>query len=154
MKKNYSDPLSIYIACSLSEGYRDSAIELAEKLRKYKYNVYLPLEHTIENAWDWPNNEWALQVFRNDMNAINDADVVVVLSWGRRDTTAGTAWEQGYAYGIGKKILFVEMNNEVQSLMCANGRYATVKGIEEAVNYPYGDMWRLQSQHRTRTEQT
>lgn len=146
--------LKIYIAGSVAPEFRTSVNELTNRLRENGYDVYAPLEHTVENAWDWPNDEWGLQIFRMDVEAINQCDIVVVLSWGRRMTTAGTSWEQGYAYGIGKKILFVEMNNEEQSLMCANGRYATVKGIDNAVSYPFYDMQTQTSQFRTNTPQT
>jgi nucleoside 2-deoxyribosyltransferase len=146
--------LKIYIAGSVAPEFRTSVNELTNRLRENGYDVYAPLEHTVENAWDWPNNEWGLQIFRMDVEAINQCDIMVVLSWGRRMTTAGTSWEQGYAYGIGKKILFVEMNNEEQSLMCANGRYATVKGIDNAVSYPFYDMQTQTSQFRTNTPQT
>lgn len=146
--------LKIYIAGSVAPEFRMSVNELTNRLRENGYDVYAPLEHTVENAWDWPNDEWGLQIFRMDVEAINHCDIMVVLSWGRRMTTAGTSWEQGYAYGIGKKILFVEMNNEEQSLMCANGRYATVKGIDNAVSYPFYDMQTQTSQFRTNTPQT
>ena len=146
--------LKIYIAGSVAPEFRTSVNELTNRLRESGYDVYAPLEHTVENAWDWPNDEWGLQIFRMDVEAINRCDIMVVLSWGRRMTTAGTSWEQGYAYGIGKKILFVEMNNEEQSLMCANGRYATVKGIDNAVSYPFYDMQTQTSQFRTNTPQT
>lgn len=146
--------LKIYIAGSVAPEFRMSVNELTNRLRENGYDVYAPLEHTVENAWDWPNDEWGLQIFRMDVEAINQCDIMVVLSWGRRMTTAGTSWEQGYAYGIGKKILFVEMNNEEQSLMCANGRYATVKGIDNAVSYPFYDMQTQTSQFRTNTPQT
>lgn len=146
--------LKIYIAGSISREFRSSVNELTEGIRRRGFEVYAPLEHTIENAWDWPNNEWALQVFRMDVEAINKCDIVVVLSWGRHTTTAGTSWEQGYAYGIGKKILFVEMNDEEQSLMCANGRYATVRGVDAAINYPFYNMQTQASQLRTNTPQT
>ena len=146
--------LKIYIAGSVASEYRSAVNEMTNRLREAGYNVYAPLEHSIENAWSWPNDEWGLQVFRMDVEAINACDIVVVLSWGRRMTTAGTSWEHGYAYGIGKKILFVEMNDEEQSLMCANGRYATVRGINEAVNYPFYNMQTQSSQFRTNTPQT
>lgn len=146
--------LKIYIAGSVAPEFRASVNELTHRLRENGYDVYAPLEHTVENAWDWPNDEWSLQIFRMDVEAINQCDIMVVLSWGRRMTTAGTSWEQGYAYGAGKKILFVEMNNEEQSLMCANGRYATVKGIDNAVGYPFLDMYENNSQFRTNTPQT
>ena len=88
-------------------------------------------------------------VFRNDVNAIQSADFVLVLSWGRLDTSAGTTWEQGYAYGIGKKVILVEMNNDIQSLMVANGRFATIRGIDGITSYNFENPQPL----RTNTEQ-
>ena len=117
----------VYIATPMSPERREPAIKLAEELRKVGIEVYAPWEHPIEHAWDWPNDEWGLMVFENDITGIRNADWVVVLSWGRLGTTQGTAWEQGFAFGIGKKVLFVEMDDTIQSLMAANGRYATLK---------------------------
>jgi nucleoside 2-deoxyribosyltransferase len=88
-------------------------------------------------------------VFRNDVQAIQTADFVIVLTWGRLDTSSGTTWEQGYAYGIDKKIILVEMNDSVQSLMVANGRFATVKGLEGLAVYDFENPKPL----RTNTEQ-
>ena len=98
--------MKIYVAASLSEDKRPIMYKTVNVLRERGYDVYAPIEHVIENAWDWPNSEWGLQVFRNDVNAIQSADFVLVLSWGRLDTSAGTTWEQGYAYGIGKKVIW------------------------------------------------
>ena len=141
--------MKIYVAASLSEDRRPFMYKAVKVLRERGYDVYAPIEHIIENAWDWPNNEWALQVFRNDVNAIQGADFVVVLSWGRLDTSAGTTWEQGYAYGIGKKVILVEMNNDIQSLMVANGRFATIRGIDDIASYNFENPQPL----RTITEQ-
>ena len=142
-------PLRLYVAASLSEDKRPFMYDAVEKLRKLGHNVYAPVEHVVENAWDWPNNEWGLQVFRNDVNAIKDADFVIVLTWGRLDTSSGTTWEQGFAYGIGKKVILAEMDDSVQSLMVANGRFATVKGIDGLCSYDFNDPKPL----RTETEQ-
>lgn len=148
--------MKVYIATPLDTDKRISAIELAQNLRVHGIDVYAPWEHEIEHAWDYPNNEWGLMVFDEDVNAIKNADWVVVLSWGRTETTAGTAWEQGFAYGIGKRVLLVEMNDSIQSLMMANGRYATIPGITNAAQYlidilehPYEEIRKL----RTHTEQ-
>lgn len=127
----------VYIATPMSPERREPAIKLAEELRKVGIEVYAPWEHPIEHAWDWPNDEWGLMVFENDIAGIRNAHCVVVLSWGRLGTTQGTAWEQGFAFGIGKKVLFVEMDDSIQSLMAANGRYATLKwdGTDPVVKY-------------------
>lgn len=142
-------PLRLYVAASLSDDKRQYMHEAVEKLRALGHNVYAPIEHVVENAWDWPNTEWGLQVFRNDVNAIKDSDFVIVLTWGRLDTSSGTTWEQGFAYGVGKKVILVEMDDSVQSLMVANGRFATVKGIDGLCGYDFNDPKPL----RTETEQ-
>ena len=141
--------MKIYVAASLSEDKRPIMYKTVNVLRERGYDVYAPIEHVIENAWDWPNSEWGLQVFRNDVNAIQSADFVLVLSWGRLDTSAGTTWEQGYAYGIGEKVILVEMNNDIQSLMVANGRFATIRGIDGITSYNFENPQPL----RTNTEQ-
>ena len=108
------------------------------------------MEHKIENAWDLPNFEWGRQVFNADIQAINQADTVIVLSYGRI-ASAGTSWEAGYAYGIGKRVLIVEMPGvELMSLMVANGRYATIKGLDGLDNYDFITMPEL---HDNITEQ-
>ena len=142
-------PLRLYVAASLSDDKRPFMYNTVERLRELGHNVYAPIEHVVENAWDWPNTEWGLQVFRNDVNAIKDADFVIALTWGRLDTSSGTTWEQGFAYGIGKKVILVEMDGNVQSLMVANGRFATVKGIDGLCSYDFNDPKPL----RTETEQ-
>ena len=80
----------------------------------------------IPRAWDYPNQEWGLMVFTADLQHLQECDIVVVLSYGRIGT-AGTAWEQGFAYAKCKKILVVEMTNHIQSLMVINGANAVIK---------------------------
>ena len=130
-----------YIASPFfKEENRKNVIFATELLRKMGHPVYLPLEHKILNAWDYPNYEWGKIVFENDINAINDSDIVVVLSYGR-ESTAGTNWEAGYAYGIGKPVIVVEMPGvTLMSLMLANGRVATLKGIKELKEYDFNTM--------------
>lgn len=127
-----------YIASPFfQEEHRSRALEATELLRKKGHEVYLPLEHKIVNAWDYPNHEWGKMVFDNDIEAINNSDCVVILSYGRK-STAGTNWEAGYAYGIKKKVIVVEMPEvELMSLMVANGRTATLKSVEELSNYDF-----------------
>lgn len=111
--------------------------EALEKLRGNGHEVYGPVEHTIENAWNYSNQDWGQIVFEEDIRAINTADCIVAISYGRTKTTAGTNWEIGYAYGTGKKVVVVEMNEEPQSLMVSNGSHATVKGMEGLMNYDF-----------------
>ena len=140
--------MKIYLATPLSLDKREDMERAARILYTSGHDVYRPVDLKIPNAWDYPNNEWGLMVFQSDINAINNADIVVMLSYGRM-STAGANWEAGYAFGIGKKVIIVEMTNEIMSLMVANGRYATVKGLEELRNYD----WDKMPKTRTDTEQ-
>lgn len=86
------------------------------------HSVYVPQEHSIPNAWDLSNQDWAKQVFCADIEAIEDCDVVMVLNFGMY-SDSGTAWEAGYAMGLGKMVVQVLCSDEntVYSLMMFNG---------------------------------
>lgn len=116
---------------------RAAAVKASEILRSKGIDTYLPLEHKIENAWDYPNHEWGRLVFEADIKAINEADTVVVLSYGRM-ASAGTSFEAGYAFASGKRVIVVEMPGvQLMSLMIANGRHATVKGLDGLAGYDF-----------------
>ena len=122
---------------------RENAIKAAEIMRAKGIETYLPLEHKIKDAWDLPNYQWGEEVFKADIRAINRADTVIVLSYGRI-ASAGTSWEAGYAYGIGKRVIIVEMPGvNLMSLMIANGRYATIHGLEGLKDYDFVRMPRI-----------
>lgn len=111
----------IYLAAPFFNEKERSAVErLATELRGL-YKVYVPMEHTIEDAWNLSNNEWGKRVFDEDIRAIDNSKMVVVLDWGHYGDT-GTAWECGYAYGKGKNVHRFRMNQEsVYSLMMEFG---------------------------------
>lgn len=129
--------------------------ENCEKLREiliHKFDensVYAPWTLKFPNDWDYLNKEWGLMVFAADIAALETADIVISLNYGRLDPTAGTCWECGYAFAKGKKIIMVEMSNEPMSLMCSNGCYARVKGLDGLENYDFDMM----PPARTNTEQ-
>ena len=132
--------MKIYLASSLSNENRHHMYEALKKLRESGHDVYGPVEHAIENAWDYSNKDWGRLVFEEDVRAINEADCIVAISYGRSKTTAGSSWEIGYAYGTGKKVVVVEMNEEPQSLMVSNGSWATVKGMDGLMEYDFDEM--------------
>jgi nucleoside 2-deoxyribosyltransferase len=138
----------LYLAASLDNDKRENIKRAKEILANKGFDVYVPMEHTLEHSWDWLNNEWGLQVFRNDVEAIKASRIVVVLNYGRSETTSGTTLEQGLAYAFGKLVILVEMTDNVQSLMVANARYATVKGLEGLESYDFEKL----PKSRTNTE--
>lgn len=141
----------VYLAAPFgtAESEKRQNVETAAKiLRDAGFDVFTPWTYMIPHAWDYPNDEWGLMVFTNDLHAIDNAEIVVMLSYGR-ESSAGTNWEAGYAFGTGKIVIVVEMTDEVMSVMVANGRYATVKGLDGLKEYDWDRMPKL----RTSTEQ-
>lgn len=112
--------MKIYLASPFFTSYeRMRVIKVANYYRDLGHDVYVPMEHKIENAWDLSNEEWGNRVFKADIEAIQACDMVVaILNCGMTDD-AGTCWEVGYAYGL-KKYIVAVIDNRVQSLMTMN----------------------------------
>ena len=93
--------MKIYLAGSCGMEHRDRMKLVAKYLREHGYTVYCPFELKIENAWDYQQEEWAQKVFDCDIMAIDNCAFMVMISDGRM-SSAGTNFEQGYAYAKGK----------------------------------------------------
>ena len=84
-------------------------------------DLYVPMEHTVEDAWNLSNSAWAWEVFKEDVRALDKAEIVYVLNFGMY-SDSGTAWEAGYAYAKGKTVINILVNPErdIYSLMMLN----------------------------------
>ena len=131
----------IYLASPFfGEKERRNALKVSEILRLNGHEVYVPLEHKIVNAWDLPNYEWGKAVFETDLDALENCDIVVCLSYGRI-SSAGTNWEAGYAFGMDIPVIVVEMEDvNLMSLMLMNGSHAVLKGIDSLAEYDFEEM--------------
>lgn len=115
--------MKIYLA---SPWFKDSERvmyrQILDKMRSQGHEVYAPIEHEIEDAWEKSNEQWAREVFSADIQAIRDCDEVWVLNFGMY-SDSGTAWECGFAYGIGKTVrqLVYNFGEQIFSLMMING---------------------------------
>lgn len=113
--------MKIYLASPLFTDYERKKVQRAASLlRNMGCEVYVPMEHSIENAWELPNYEWAKKVFDEDIKAIQEADEVYCIYYGLY-SDSGTAWECGYAYALGKPVHLIDESNEEVSLMVVNG---------------------------------
>jgi nucleoside 2-deoxyribosyltransferase len=119
----------IYLA---SPFFNDEEIKVYDEVIKLlrlekNVDVFVPREHEIPGGWDMENHRWAEAVFAVDLVALQQADIVVVLNFGMY-SDSGTAWECGYAYGTGKRVLNIlcgEYEGDY-SLMMTNGTTACV----------------------------
>jgi nucleoside 2-deoxyribosyltransferase len=86
--------------------------ELTAALRVAGHEVFLPQEH--EGGKDGP------AIFATDVGGIDWADGVVAMMDGP-DPDAGTAWEVGYAFGVGKPVVLIR--TDVRTLAGNAGDY-------------------------------
>lgn len=116
--------MKIYLASPwFKDNERVMYSQILNKMREQGHEVYAPIEHEIPNAWDLSNAEWGRQVFFADIQAIQECDEVWVLNFGMY-SDSGTAWECGYAYGIGKtvrQLVYGFGEDKTYSLMMING---------------------------------
>lgn len=121
--------MKIYLA---SPFFNEEELEKYRKairlLRDEGHDVYVPQEHTIENAWSLSNEDWAGRVFLEDVKAIDKSEIVMVLNFGMY-SDSGTAWEAGYAFAKDKKVVQVLCGGEnaTYSLMMMNSCYNIVE---------------------------
>lgn len=134
--------MNIYIATPIEPAHHTKAetISYAEQvsdvLSEFGHNVHKPWNVHIPNAWDLPNNVWGKAVFDEDIKAINSCDAIVAIVYDRRESTAGTTWELGYGYALGKRVIIVEHPTVKQmSLMLANGCEICLHGLEDLFKY-------------------
>ena len=62
--------MKIYLASSLQDGRRKEMFDAQEILISKGRDVYCHVMHKIHNAWDYPNTERGLMVFKFDLIAI------------------------------------------------------------------------------------
>lgn len=108
--------MKIYLAGPCDSQHRSIMMSVAKVLRDLNFEVYCPFELKIENAWDYSQEEWARKVFDADIQALNNCDIMIMISTGR-DSTAGTNWEQGYMFANFKPVYVIQINDNPTSLM-------------------------------------
>jgi len=84
--------MKIYLASPLFTDYEKQKVkEVATSLREH-YEVYVPMEHQVDDAWKKANWIWAREVFEEDIKQIQECDFVVCIYYGLY-SDSGTAWE-------------------------------------------------------------
>ena len=127
----------IYLAGSCASECRTDMVAIAQILRYLNYEVYCPFELKIEDAWSMSQELWAEKVFNADLEAIDNCDIFFMVSPGR-ESSAGTNWEQGYAYAKGKKVMVAQYTENPTSLMTYCGstyfyNYSSMKKLREDI---------------------
>lgn len=113
--------MKIYLAGPFFNPEERKLIEdLAQVLRDQKHDVFVPMEHFIEDGDMLSNHIWGQKVFQMDVDALTKSDVLIAVYHGHY-SDSGVAWEIGYAYGLGGiKIITCHVKEQVSSMMINN----------------------------------
>ncbi|MBQ3494480.1 MAG: nucleoside 2-deoxyribosyltransferase [Clostridia bacterium] len=124
--------MKIYLASPFFRGEERPNVEKARDILQSRgFDVFVPMEHKIENGENLPNDVWAKAVFEMDKNAIDECDVLVCLYYGLY-SDSGTAWEVGYAVAKRKKVIVVHIDTvQESSLMVSSCADANLRNINE-----------------------
>ena len=123
--------MKIYIASAMfTEQEQDRISKHANYLRGLGHEVYVPHELKIPNATELSNNDWANEVFTHDVKAIDEADALFYFCEGMKGDI-GAAWECGYAYAKGKRIIVYELQETAEiSLMVAQSSNSLIESYQ------------------------
>lgn len=90
--------MKLYLAGPLfTAAERMFNVHLADELKKYGYEVFVPQEHE-------PREKTPRAIFNQDLLGLLRSDVIVANLDGP-DPDSGTAFEMGYGYALGKRIV-------------------------------------------------
>ena len=123
--------MKIYIASAMfTEEQKERIDKHAKFLRAIGHTVYVPHEFKVPNAKDLSNEEWANEVFLEDVHQLDECDAIYYFCEGM-EGDLGSAWECGYAYAKGKRIFVNELEYGTEiSLMVAQSANNEISGYQ------------------------
>jgi nucleoside 2-deoxyribosyltransferase len=125
--------MKVYVAGKLWDGEKRKKVEEIDKLCKsLRFETYLP----HRDGGIYKEGMDAHPIFEKDRDMVDWCDLVVaLLDW--EGISSGTAWELGYAYAKGKKVIGIVEDKKSLSknfricVMCFNKDVELVEGLEE-----------------------
>lgn len=97
----------IYLASPFFNEYELEQVRRAEELLAARgFEVFSPRQNEVREDMNKNPDRWSRLTFENDRVNIDRCDIVVMLYHGQY-SDSGTAWECGYAYGLGKPVVAV-----------------------------------------------
>lgn len=133
--------MKIYLAGPFFNEEERKNVELTRDiLREKKFDVFVPMEHKVEDDQKMPNHIWGKKVFEMDKEAIYNCDIMVAIYYGLY-SDSGTAWEVGFAKCLGKQIVIVHVGNQKEkSLMIVNGCSLNLDSIKSLKNLNFNKL--------------
>lgn len=131
---------NVYLASPFFNDDEIKRMEIVRDILRSKgLNVFVPNEHQYKEL-EFGSVEWRHMTFTSDVNAIDDADVVVAIIAQGNYSDSGTAWELGYAYAKNKPIIVVNPTGETINLMIADSLHAVITSYLALEEYDFNTL--------------
>ena len=96
---------TIYLAAPLfSDAEREFNCKLRDQIVKLGFSVFLPQEDSNDTT-EMRHEEKQNYIFKQNLEAIDNSNIIVAILDGGSDVDSGTAWELGYAFAKKKTVL-------------------------------------------------
>lgn len=116
---------------------RVSRAESALAKNKTASSVFSPREHQHEE-FEMFSNEWRIATYNGDVDAINDADIMVaVIDYVGQEVDPGTAWEFGYAVANNIPVIVVKEKEGSVNLMMGIPLTAYLTSVDDLATYDF-----------------
>ena len=129
--------MKLYLASPFFNAYELSCVQRAEELLTARgLEVFSPRLHEVR-APVTDRARWSRETFRSDRQALDAADMVVMLYHGAY-SDSGTAWEAGYACALGKPVVVVHVGKDsaASNLMVHESAAANIT-LDELAHYDF-----------------
>ena len=147
----------IYIAGTFTNEQSRKSLEHMIEIVKKKFaypisqgdvELFIPMEHKIEEdfqkpdgTWNLSNPEWARKVYNMDIEAIDEAALIIAMYTGHYGTT-GTAFELGYARAKNKQVVlyipeWAKENNVSLMIFNSADMYMSENGVIRKITDKY-----------------
>ena len=131
--------LKVYLASPFFNDYELACVKRAEKILLARgFDLFSPRLHEVRDKAVVGQAEWSRATFLSDRDAIDSADVVVMLYHGAY-SDSGTAWEAGYACAKGKPVVVVHTVKDAESSsnLMVHESACTNISLEELSDYDF-----------------
>ncbi|MCT4387975.1 nucleoside 2-deoxyribosyltransferase [Leuconostoc pseudomesenteroides] len=116
---------------------RVSRAESALAKNETASSVFSPREHQHEE-FEMFSHEWRIATYNGDVDAINDADIMVaVIDYVRQEVDPGTAWEFGYAVANNIPVIVVKEKEGAVNLMMGIPLTAYLTSVDDLATYDF-----------------
>jgi len=131
--------MKVYLASPLfNDEETENHNKVLEVLKSKNLSVYAPMLNQYNQA-DFSKPEWANKTFLKDITEIQKCDIVVMIFYGLY-SDSGTAWECGYAYGLGKPVICLHLHSGKSNVMINCSSHASFRSIEELKDYDFNSL--------------